>query len=125
MSRRKQPMQKSFHRAPRQGVQIIPPSTSHVNARPNFTGIISIALAFGAAIGAYYWMTRKSAGRHTHRLSPALANGETELGNNSQTRSAGKNAMRDDAGTDWNKIDDMSDASFPSSDPPSFNPGIA
>lgn len=42
-----------------------------------------------------------------------------------QTRHAGADSMRDHPGKNWNKVDDMSDASFPASNPPSFTPATA
>lgn len=54
----------------------------------------------------------------------AFFDGETDADNFDQTRSAGKNAIRDTP-EDWDDVDDLSDASFPASDPPSFNPGTA
>jgi hypothetical protein len=54
-------------------------------------------------------------------FSPAaFADGEAMDRNNfDQTRSAGPDAMRDEDGDDWDKIDQALDESFPASDPPS------
>jgi hypothetical protein len=56
--------------------------------------------------------------------SAAFARKETDEENYDQTRHAGTAAMRDEP-QKWDEIDEQLDASFPSSDPPSFNPGIA
>ena len=50
----------------------------------------------------------------------AFADGEAvDRDNFDQTRSAGPDAMRDENGDDWDKIDQALDESFPASDPPS------
>lgn len=50
----------------------------------------------------------------------AFADGETMNRDNfDQTRSAGPDAMRDEDGDDWDKVDQAIDESFPASDPPS------
>lgn len=83
----------------------------------------------GVAIGAGLYATRRQwlpqAGKWRDEFSAAFAEDETDYDNFDQTRHAGKDSMRDDLGDDWEDIDDMSDASFPASDPPSFNPGTA
>jgi len=61
----------------------------------------------------------------TDDFSAAFADDETDHENFDQTRNAGKDSMRDHPGKNWTKADDMSDASFPASDPPSFTPATA
>ena len=58
-------------------------------------------------------------------FSAAFADDETDYENFDQTRHAGTTGMRDHPGEEWDEVDDISDASFPASDPPSFNPGTA
>jgi hypothetical protein len=58
-------------------------------------------------------------------FSAAFADDETDVENFDQTRNAGADSMRDHPGEEWEDVDDMSDASFPASDPPSFTPGRA
>lgn len=57
-------------------------------------------------------------------FSAAFLDGETDRENFDQTRSAGFEALRDPPEA-WEAVDEMSDSSFPASDPPSFSPGIA
>lgn len=75
-------------------------------------------LAVGAGLYAtrHQWMSKAEAWRDA--FSAAFADDETDHENFDQTRNAGVDAMRDHPGDDWEDIDDMSDASFPASDPP-------
>ncbi len=83
----------------------------------------------GVAVGVGLYATRKqwmpNADAWTNDFSAAFADDETDYENFDQTRHAGRSSMRDAQDDDWEDIDDMSDASFPASDPPSFNPGTA
>ena len=92
------------------------------------TAVVSI-VGVGVAVGAGLYATRKQwmskAEAWRDDFSAAFADDETDYENFDQTRNAGADAMRDHPGDDWEDIDDMSDASFPASDPPSFNPGRA
>lgn len=92
------------------------------------TAAVSI-IGVGVAVGAGLYATRKQwmskAEEWRDEFSAAFADDETDYENFDQTRNAGADAMRDHPGDDWEDIDDMSDASFPASDPPSFNPGKA
>lgn len=87
--------------------------------------VIGVGVALGAGLYATrrQWMSKAEAWRD--EFSGALADDETDYENFDQTRGAGADAMRDHPGDDWEDIDDMSDASFPASDPPSFTPGNA
>lgn len=92
------------------------------------TAAVSI-LGVGVAVGAGLYATRKQwmakAEEWRDDFSAAFADDETDYENFDQTRNAGADSMRDHPGDDWEDVDDMSDASFPASDPPSFNPGKA
>lgn len=87
--------------------------------------VIGVGVAVGAGLYAtrHQWMPKAEGWRD--EFSAAFAEDETDYENFDQTRSAGIDAMRDHPGEDWEDVDDMSDASFPASDPPSFNPGRA
>lgn len=87
--------------------------------------VIGVGVAVGAGLYAtrHQWMPKAEGWRD--EFSAAFAEDETDYENFDQTRSAGIDAMRDHPGDDWEDVDDMSDASFPASDPPSFNPGRA
>lgn len=87
--------------------------------------VIGVGVAVGAGLYAtrHQWMPKTEG--WSDKFSAAFADDETDYENFDQTRSAGIDAMRDNPGEDWGDIDDMSDASFPASDPPSFNPGRA
>ncbi len=87
--------------------------------------VIGVGVAVGAGLYAtrHQWMPKTEG--WSDEFSAAFADDETDYENFDQTRSAGIGAMRDNPGEDWEDIDEMSDASFPASDPPSFNPGGA
>ena len=87
--------------------------------------VVGVGVAIGAGLYATrrQWMSQAQDWRDN--FSAAFADDETDNDNFDQTRHAGRDSMRDDPGDDWEDIDDMSDASFPASDPPSFNPGTA
>lgn len=92
------------------------------------TAVVS-AVGIGVAVGAGLYATRhqwlSKANEWKDDFSAAFADDETDVENFDQTRNAGIDSMRDHPGDDWEDIDDMSDASFPASDPPSFTPGRA
>ena len=92
------------------------------------TAVVS-AVGIGVAVGAGLYATRhqwkSKAAEWQNDFSAAFANDETDSENFDQTRNAGVESMRDNPCDDWEDIDDMSDASFPASDPPSFTPGRA
>lgn len=96
---------------------------------PAWLGPVISAIGVGVAVGAGLYATRHQwmpkAGAWRDEFSAAFADDETDYENFDQTRHAGIDSMRDDPGSDWGDIDDMSDASFPASDPPSFTPGTA
>jgi len=96
---------------------------------PSWLGAVISAVGVGVAVGAGLYATRHQwmpkAGAWKDDFSAAFADDETDYENFDQTRHAGLDSMRDHPGDDWNEVDDMSDASFPASDPPSFTPGTA
>lgn len=96
---------------------------------PAWLGAVISAVGVGVAVGAGLYATRHQwmpkAGEWKDDFSAAFADDETDYENFDQTRHAGLDSMRDHPGEDWSDVDDMSDASFPASDPPSFNPGTA
>ncbi len=93
---------------------------------PTWVGVVASVVGAGLVAGYYAsqkgWFSRVA--EWSEGYAAAFADGETDEDNFDQTRSAGRNAMRDDH-DDWDEVDDVSDASFPASDPPSFNPGTA
>ena len=101
--------------------------TTH--AVPSWLGALASVIGVSVAVGAGLYATRHQwmpkAGAWKDDFSAAFADDETDYENFDQTRHAGTESMRDHPGDDWNEVDDMSDASFPASDPPSFTPGTA
>ena len=91
---------------------------------PSWIGIAASVVAAGLAAGFIAWRQQQNGAKSGDGFNAAFANGETDLENFDQTRNAGQGSMRDDH-DDWEDVDDLSDASFPASDPPSFNPGTA
>ncbi len=87
--------------------------------------VVGVGVAVGAGLYAsrHQWLPKAQEWRD--EFSAAYADDETDYENFDQTRHAGAESMRDHPGDGWEDIDDMSDASFPASDPPSFNPGTA
>ena len=103
--------------------------TDKITEVPTWLSAVVSVVGVGVAIGAGLYATRRQwmsqAQDWRDNFSAAFADDETDNDNFDQTRHAGRDSMRDDPGDDWEDIDDMSDASFPASDPPSFNPGTA
>lgn len=96
---------------------------------PGWVGVLASVVGAGVAVGAGLYATRNQWMPKTREwaddFNAAFADDETDPHNFDQTRHAGKDSMRDDPGEDWDDIDDIADASFPASDPPSFSPGNA
>lgn len=89
--------------------------------RPRILFIALPALVAGFAAGAglsRLWRKRREAGAPSH--AAAFSDGETDVENFAQTRSAGPYGMRDIPERRWDAIDEASDESFPASDPPSY-----
>lgn len=91
---------------------------------PTWVGVTASVVGAGLAAGYFAWRYYQSHGHWPDSFNAAFADGETDAENFDQTRNAGTSSMKSDQ-DDWEDIDDMSDASFPASDPPSFNPGTA
>lgn len=102
---------------------------SSAYAVPSWLGAVVSVIGVGVAIGAGLYATRDQwmpkADKWKEDFSAAFADDETDSENFDQTRHAGADSMRDHPGKNWNRVDDMSDASFPASDPPSFTPATA
>lgn len=100
--------------------------TAAMSGIPPWVGVVASVVGAGLVAGYYAsqkgWFGRVA--EWSEGYAAAFADGETDEDNFDQTRSAGVGAMRDDH-DDWDDVDDNSDASFPASDPPSFNPGTA
>lgn len=96
---------------------------------PSWLGALVSVIGVSVAIGAGLYATRDQwlpkVDKWKDDFSAAFADDETDSENFDQTRHAGAESMRDHPGKNWNKVDDMSDASFPASDPPSFTPATA
>lgn len=97
-----------------------------VNDVPTWVATLASVVGVGVAVGAGLFATRNQwlprAREWADEFNAAYADDETDGDNFTQTRHAGRDAMRDDPGEDWDDIDEIADASFPASDPPSFSP---
>lgn len=81
-------------------------------------GPFALAAATLTGVAVFAW--HRIRGRGVLQQGAAFAQGEIEPANFDQTRSAGPEAMRDQPGDTWDKVDQAADESFPASDPPSF-----
>ena len=80
------------------------------------TGLAFIAVA---AAGTAYWVWQKlGLTRSSDAPAAAFAGSGAHKDAFVQTRDAGPENTRDEQGHDWDKLDQSSDESFPSSDPP-------
>ena len=95
-----------------------------MNIAGSSRGILTLLAGAGAVAGAGFiaWKRRR-ASFEAQRLAPAAAfAGEgAHPASFSQTRDAGPDHIRDEDGSDWDALDQASDESFPSSDPPTAN----
>lgn len=76
-------------------------------------GLLKLAVAGAGAYGLYRAFARKDVGQ----APVAFAHGEDTGNNFAKVRSAGVEGMRSDP-RKWDRTDQMSDESFPASDPP-------
>ena len=78
------------------------------------------ALALASLAGGVWALLRQRRPVTARAASEAVAfaPGEHQAENFVQHRSAGPEAMRDEPGKHWDKVDQASDESFPASDPP-------
>lgn len=99
---------------------------NRVSDVPTWVSTLASVVGVGVAVGAGLFATRNQwipkARDWADDFSAAFADDETDADNFDQTRHAGRESMRDDPGEDWDDIDEIADASFPASDPPSFSP---
>lgn len=80
------------------------------------TGLALVAIAAG---GAAYWLwQRLTLAKSSDAPAAAFAGSGAHKNAFVQTRDAGPENARDEQGDDWDKLDQSSDESFPSSDPP-------
>ena len=91
-------------------------------SQPEWRNILAAAACAGAAAGlavvAYGLSQRRS--RRALPTPVALSPSHGAIDSFDQTRDAGPENMRDDSGEAWDEVDQVSDESFPASDPPSF-----
>ena len=80
----------------------------------------AIALLAGGASLAWLWQRLKKA-QITNAPAAAFAGEGAHIGSFVHTRDAGPEHIRDEDGEDWDRTDQASDESFPSSDPPAHN----
>nr|WP_295372275.1 hypothetical protein [uncultured Sphingosinicella sp.] len=80
--------------------------------------LTGIGAACAAALG-YYVTKRLTTSDDDDPYAPALSRGGAHgaVGNSGNVRPAGPSAMRDPP-SEWGKVDEASDESFPASDPP-------
>jgi hypothetical protein len=96
--------------------------------KPKGAVITGIAAACAAGLGfaaSSLWRRRASGGGGHEGARPAISGsgGHGAVGNTGGARSAGPEAMRDPP-SEWGKVDEASDESFPASDPPAINPHV-
>lgn len=78
-----------------------------------------LALVAVAAAGAAYWVwQRLSVAKPAEAPAAAFSGSGAHKNSFVHTRDAGPENARDESGGDWDEIDQSSDESFPSSDPP-------
>jgi hypothetical protein len=88
--------------------------------------IIAASGAAVAGLAAALFTRRWWGGEEGERDAVALSRGKTApgaVGQSGAARSAGPDAMRDPP-SQWGKVDQASDESFPASDPPAVSPHV-
>lgn len=82
-----------------------------------------LAGAGALAVGGFFAWIGYRARAHSRLQAPAAAFADEGAHPASfvQTRDAGPDFIRDEDGSDWDTLDQASDESFPSSDPPTAN----
>jgi hypothetical protein len=90
------------------------------------SGSAKAAVAFGlvaglAGAGALIWKFLKDRAAPQEHPAAAFAGTGAHPASPVQTRDAGPDNIRDETGEDWDALDQASDESFPSSDPPAAN----
>lgn len=92
-------------------------------------GAIVTGMAAACAAGLGYAVSsllrRRAAGGGGPGARPAISGsgGHGAVGESGAARPAGPEAMRDPP-SQWEKVDEASDESFPASDPPAVNPHV-
>jgi hypothetical protein len=82
---------------------------------------IAAACAAGLGYAVSSLLRRRSAGGGDHGSRPAISGsgGYGAVGESGAARQAGPDSMRDPP-SEWGKVDEASDESFPASDPPAI-----
>lgn len=85
-------------------------------------GGLALGLLAGlTGAGLFVWRGLRKRAAAAHAPAAAFAGPGAHIDSPVQTRDAGPDAIRDEDGADWDALDQASDESFPSSDPPSAN----
>jgi hypothetical protein len=85
---------------------------------------IGAALAAGLGyLATNLWRRRAPGGGPGARPAISGSGGHGAVGHSGGARSAGPDAMRDPP-SEWERVDEASDESFPASDPPALNPHV-
>ena len=90
-----------------------------------FAGVAAAAAAGIGYFASAFWRRRGESGGGGPGARAAISGtgGHGAVGESGAARSAGPDAMRDPP-SDWSKVDEASDESFPASDPPAVNPHV-
>ena len=83
-------------------------------------GVLAGAGAIGAAV-IFWRQIRTGTIEFLHAPAAAFAGEGAHRDSFTHTRDAGPDHIRDEDGSDWDALDQASDESFPSSDPPAAN----
>ena len=94
--------------------------------RRNGAILTGIAAACAAGLGfaaSSLWRRRAAGAGPGARPAISGTGGHGAVGQSGAARSAGPEAMRDPP-SQWERVDEASDESFPASDPPALNPHV-